>query len=404
MMNEIKVSVVIPVYNTARYLRDCLDSVINQSYTNIEIVCVNDGSTDNSIEILKEYEKNDKRVKVYSKENEGKGAASARNMGLDNASGDYILFLDSDDIFDVNMIELLSNNVNDTNADVVVFDAIKFDNEFPEKTSYFLSIDLNSAPQKAYFDVNDCAERIYQICDLFAWNKMFKRKLLVDNNLKFEAIPISDDQYIPAIALALAKRISVVNKVLLKYRFNTGTSQCDRRFAHPEAAYIASYSIVEKLKEIGKYDLLKQSYSNMAVRLMREYFDIMISFDNLKFLYEKYRNEVFEKLEIANVDMSYFYDFRLGKWFELIQKYSLEDILMQASRAYGSNMTTAILRFQFPYDKVPKGSKIILVGKGMVGRYWYAQLLLSDYAEVVAWLEDDTDISAYNYDQCIYAR
>lgn len=103
-----KVSIIIPIYNVEQYLAQCLDSVINQTYKNIEIICVNDCSLDNSFRILDEYSKNDKRIKIINRENNG-GLSAARNTGLDNASGKYIYFLDSDDWIDLDYIEKMLN-------------------------------------------------------------------------------------------------------------------------------------------------------------------------------------------------------------------------------------------------------------------------------------------------------
>ena len=99
----VKVSVVIPVYNVEDYLRDCLDSIVNQTLKDIEIICINDGSTDNSLEILEHYKSKDERIKVISQENGG--ISAARNKGIDLASGDYISFIDSDDYIDNNFYE-----------------------------------------------------------------------------------------------------------------------------------------------------------------------------------------------------------------------------------------------------------------------------------------------------------
>jgi glycosyltransferase involved in cell wall biosynthesis len=106
-----------------------LDSLVNQTYKDIEILCVNDGSTDDSLGILNEYAAKDSRVKVFTKRNEGKGAASARNLGADNATGKYIQFLDSDDFFEPDMVERLAEKAEATNADVVVYSAKWYDNQ-----------------------------------------------------------------------------------------------------------------------------------------------------------------------------------------------------------------------------------------------------------------------------------
>ncbi|MCQ2498088.1 MAG: glycosyltransferase family 2 protein [Lachnospiraceae bacterium] len=399
------VSIVIPVYNTSKYLSQCLNSVINQTYKSLEIICVDDGSTDNSLSILKEYADKDSRIRIFTKKNEGKGAASARNLGLSNATGDYILFLDSDDFFEPNMVEDVVNKAEEKDADVVIYKAQWFDDKQSRVTKIYEPIELQNVPANDPFCYKDIPDKIFQIGDLIAWNKMYKMDLIREYDLKFESIPISDDQYLPALAMVFAKRITYVDRIYVNYRFNTGSSQCDSQTKHPEAAYAATYSIVSKMREYGIYDEVKRSYINMALRLMREYFDKMVELTKIKELYDKYNNEIFEMLGAVDLSENYFYDYRIGQWYSLITTNSLEEILFKTSRAYGSKMTTAIMRFQFPYDEVEQGAKIVLVGKGMIGKYWYAQILLADYANVVAWVASEEEIPDDFQDyQKIYAR
>ena len=112
------VSIIIPIYNSSKYLMECLDSVINQTYSNLEILLINDGSTDNSKDICESYLKNDKRIKLYNQNNSGPSVA--RNKGLSLANGKYIIFIDSDDFIELDMIEKMYNVATDKNVDVVV--------------------------------------------------------------------------------------------------------------------------------------------------------------------------------------------------------------------------------------------------------------------------------------------
>lgn len=405
MKEGVKVSIVVPVYNSAEFLSQCLDSLVNQTYSNIEILCVNDGSTDNSLEILNNYAAVEKRVKVFCKENEGKGAASARNIGLENASGEYIQFLDSDDFFEPDMVETLVIRANETDADVVIYHANRFDHKLQKVTQPYVSIELKYAPKNDPFSYKNCPGKIFQIGDLIAWNKMYRRELLNRYNLKFEPIPISDDQFVPALALIFAERVTCVNKAFVNYRFNTGSSQVDQQPKHPEAAYMATYSIVSKMREYGVYDEIKQSYLNMAMRLMREYFDKMTEYRTIRQLYDSYLSEVFPMLEAECLPNDFFYDKRIEEWYEMIKTHSLEEILFLAARGYGGGMTTAILRFRFPYEEIESGSRIVLVGKGIVGRHWYAQLILSDYCKIAFWAKDEKEIPInLEYDKIIIAQ
>jgi len=112
-----KISVIIPVYNTSKYLKRCLDSIINQTYVNLEIICINDGSKDNSLEILNQYKKKDDRIIIIDKENQG--VSAARNDGIKNSTGMYITFVDSDDWLELDAIEILYKTLINEKVDVV---------------------------------------------------------------------------------------------------------------------------------------------------------------------------------------------------------------------------------------------------------------------------------------------
>ncbi len=116
--NKPKVSIIVPVYNVENYLNRCLDSLINQSFDDIEIICINDGSTDRSLEILKDYEKKDNRVKIINKENSG--VSNCRNKGIKVSNGEYIVFVDSDDWIDIDTYEIMMDNIIKYNADIAV--------------------------------------------------------------------------------------------------------------------------------------------------------------------------------------------------------------------------------------------------------------------------------------------
>ena len=120
------ISIVIPVYNAEKYLEQCLNSIKNQTYKNFEVILVNDGSIDNSESICKVFVESDTRFRYYLKANGG--ASSARNLGLDNAQGNYITFIDADDWVDENHLEVLINNIKESNSDMAVSSITKFDN------------------------------------------------------------------------------------------------------------------------------------------------------------------------------------------------------------------------------------------------------------------------------------
>lgn len=179
-----KVSIIIPVYNTEKYLDGCLDSVLNQTYNNLEIVCINDGSTDNSLKILENYKEKDKRVKVISQEN--KGIAQTRNIGLENITGDYVLFIDSDDFFSKKLVELLVKDINDyKNVDIVEFKHVMFN----DGEEFSFEKDLKDWQESIVYNERKPNEDPYKVLGVarcMSWNKFYKTSFIKDNNLHFK--------------------------------------------------------------------------------------------------------------------------------------------------------------------------------------------------------------------------
>lgn len=127
-----EVSIIVPIYNVEKYLNRCLDSLVNQTFKDIEIIALNNGSTDSSLDILKDYASNDNRITII--DNENLGVSKARNIGIDKASGKYIVFVDSDDWIDTNMIEVLYSNITKNNCDLVMCTYVReFDDHSKEK-------------------------------------------------------------------------------------------------------------------------------------------------------------------------------------------------------------------------------------------------------------------------------
>ena len=172
IMNNPKISVIVPVYNVEKYLSECLDSIINQTLKDIEIICLNDGSTDNLLSILKDYAHKDTRIKIIDKENEGLGYT--RKVGLDVATGKYILFCDSDDYYaELTAFEELYNLIDKLKVDVLIFEFIRFDKN---KGFYIEERDLfNNPPQKEIFSYLDINNILF--FRAYTWKKIYSKKI-----------------------------------------------------------------------------------------------------------------------------------------------------------------------------------------------------------------------------------
>ena len=245
-----KVSVIIPVYNVEQYLRQCLDSVVNQTLREIEIICVDDGSTDSSLEILKEYASLDKRITVLKQENLHAGIA--RNAGLAVAKGEYLNFLDSDDFFELKMLEEMYNKAKTDNSDIVVCGYCIYDQQLfkdtlikhPDK-----SLVLNSPIKPEEFDTD-----LFEACFPTPWSKIFKRDLLIKNKLHFENLKNCNDFTCIMTAVALSSQISCIDKSFIHYRYNTGSQTSTNRFGRNECFIKAAAALEKNLQQFNLYD------------------------------------------------------------------------------------------------------------------------------------------------------
>ena len=175
-----KFSVIIPVYNLEKYLRECLDSVVQQSFKDIEIICIDDGSTDNSGEIIDEYGKNDNRFKIIHQQNQGESVA--RNNGMKLAESEYITFLDQDDYWHKDTLKTLYEQLTGNDLDMLFLGAINFDyksrklQEVPSYQFDYLPADFNTE----CFSYKDCSDFITSI-SVTPWSKCYKREFLLQN-------------------------------------------------------------------------------------------------------------------------------------------------------------------------------------------------------------------------------
>ena len=212
-----KVSVIVPVYNVEKYLQKCLDSLVNQTFNDIEIICVNDGSTDNSLEILNLYAQKDERVIVINKENGG--LFSARHEGMKYIKGEYTIFVDSDDWVSEHLIEDCLETANSSNSDIVIYGAYSV-----------REIDGHNSVKKGGYDFSKIPSKyrnkVFNKCDFkndifkfppTAWSKMYRTDFLKKNNIRFQEIKNGEDQLFFIHSMLCADKIKVVNANLYYY-------------------------------------------------------------------------------------------------------------------------------------------------------------------------------------------
>lgn len=231
------ISVIIPVYNASIYLAELLDSVITQNYTNLEILCIDDGSADLSLDILSQYARNDERIRFFAKKNTG--VSDTRNFGIENATGEYIYFCDADDILDHTLIDTLYMSIAD--CDLACVDFVKYEGQF------VYSLD------------NEIVER-NEFCKLvmrdngYLWNKLFKASIIKNFCIRFcPEISMSEDQVFIIEYLKYVEFIRINKSKLYFYRLNENSAMRCRTITDRSLSICIAVDRIVNLIEEGNY-------------------------------------------------------------------------------------------------------------------------------------------------------
>ena len=250
-MENIKISVIVPVYNVEKYIRQCLESIVNQTYRNLEIIVVNDGTKDNSMQIVKEF-LSDTRIKIINKENGG--LSSARNRGMEEATGDYISFVDSDDWIELNTYEELVKNLNE--EDVIIFNYSRIEDSTGEK------IEEYHIKDSEMIDLEKDYSYLYAKIAHSCWNKLYKIDYLKKNDFKFLEI-LYEDVFWNIQVIYSTTDIKILNKSFYNYRINR-KGRIMKSSKSNNAEYLKKQNIAYEviLENIEKYiEKNKKNYS-----------------------------------------------------------------------------------------------------------------------------------------------
>lgn len=263
-----KISVIIPVYNVEKYIRESIDSVINQTYKNLEIIIVDDGSTDTSGAICDEYINKDKRIKVIHQEN--KGLSGARNTGLDVATGKYIMFIDSDDTFKLDACENLYNYIEKTNADYVVGNYINMDED---GTIWDKPVFDTSKYVEFKLSIEDYTHSFYTM-NSGVWNKIFRKSFLDELQVRFvERVP-AEDAIFTTYCFIKSKNVyytpDIVYNYRLRYSDSISTSCSKAYFMGINKAYRIIYN---NFKENNHLDFYRFFYAKSMNYILYKFID-----------------------------------------------------------------------------------------------------------------------------------
>ena len=248
-----EVSVIIPVYNVAPYLREALDSVVNQTYSKLEILIIDDGSTDGSGEICDEYKEKDNRIRVIHQDNHG--LSTARNVGLDLMTGDVVAFLDSDDAYDLDFIKLMLEALNREKADCVV---CRFIHQYTTKRMKVtgrkkIRSQVSAGSYGKVFSLNAIVDGRINIS---SWNKMYKRELW--NEIRFPDGHVFEEQNTILEIFNLCNRVYIMDRPLYLYRKRPGSISDTISLSNMNDLVLA-YSYVEMFAKKHSPEIISQS-------------------------------------------------------------------------------------------------------------------------------------------------
>ncbi len=329
-MNKELISVVIPVYNAEKYLEQCIDSILAQTYECLEIIVVNDGSTDNSLQICTQYAKKDERIRVVNQKNHGN--TRARKEGLAYATGNYICFADSDDWMKNNAIQALYEMITASDADVAAGNYhIWRDNQIVEMPLHL--------PEGMYETEEDWKQLYANCCETSAdcavwhniWGKLYKTDLYRKaQSYVSDSINIGEDLVCMYAWMVLAKKIVISHEPMYYYR-------------------TVSDSMIQKRND------------NLLVDINKVY------------------NEISEIHEVLKADEIL---------YKAAMQYLMRWTITAAGRMFSENSASGYI---FPYEKIPCGAKVVLYGAGRIGQSYYQQIKSGAYCDLIGIVDQSAE-------------
>ncbi|MEY8494236.1 glycosyltransferase family 2 protein [Lachnospiraceae bacterium 29-91] len=396
MTENIKISVIIPVYNTEEYLNECLESICSQTLKEIEIICVDDGSTDNSLRILADYAARDSRIRLLKQSNQYAGVA--RNLGMRYASGKYLCFLDSDDFFSAFFLEKMYIAAEKYESDIVICNCYNYDSMTGQTSKGYMREEF-LPEDSTNFSKEDISDKLFQITDGWPWNKLFRTEFIQRSGLSFSSTRTANDGYFVFMALALAARITKVDDYLINWRINNRNSLSNTRNKSWYCGFQMLYEMKQGLKKNNLYEMMEKTFLNFSLEYILWSLEQMEFCNEKEKLYECIQTECKDCIGITNLPAENYYHSDLYIRYKYIEEHTFSEYLMsllegKIQEADTYQIYNCRLRDQlqnkvwlFPFKSVSKGKSIILYGAGKMGQDYYRQIQETGYCEVVLWMD-----------------
>lgn len=332
-----RISVIIPVYNAEHFLPECIESLMNQNVKDAEFIFVDDGSSDLSVDILKEYAQKDSRIQIYQQNNSYAGVA--RNNGMSHAHGEYITFLDSDDIMMPNALTVFLREADKTGADVILSSAYYFKEDPIHHSLAGWVLNKKYLPEnRSFFSGEEQSHCLFQISSGMPWAKVFRRSLIEENRLKYPSLPRSEDFPFVYGAFSMAKTIAIVDEPLILYRMADNPNSLEQSKDKSPAAFVEGYDILwSYLVEHGKSEQLKQTFYNALVLAFGYNFSKLKTVEGYHILFDVFRNEVLLRYPIDFDNTSYYFTpGRLDYLKKIVEADSFEGYLFDVAKQNGA--------------------------------------------------------------------
>lgn len=311
------VSVIIPCYNAEKNLVQCIDSICTQTLKQIEIICVDDGSADATLDILEDYRKKDSRIQVIRQKNAGAGAA--RNAGMKCASGEYLSFLDADDFFEPEMLEKAVAAAETWQADYVVFRADRYYSSEDRYEEIPWSLRSSDLPPYMPFSYRQLTDNVFLSFVGWAWDKLFRRSFVQEHHLRFQEQRTTNDMLFVFSALICAKRIAAIQDVLAHQRRGSSDTLSVTREKSWHCFYDALLALRQRLVQENVYWELEKDFINYSLHFSLWHLNSLAE-PSHTLLKQKLCEEWFAELGITDKPESYFYNYSEYTQYKKLRK------------------------------------------------------------------------------------
>lgn len=318
------ITIVVPVYNKSQYIANTLEQILSQSYNNLEIICIDDCSTDDSYEILKKYKENDSRI-ILLRNQIRLGAAESRNRGLDIGRGKYIIFLDADDYYANDLVEKAYTSICKYEADVVI---LPFERITRCRIADYVNKIYADERQKEVFGREEYPKEIVNKFGVVIWNKMYNVDYLKRNNIRYQNLSSSNDVYFGISSICLANKVVLVNdqKSYIKHIIGIKGQISNNRKS--QNAYLAWKKVHDTLVENGLWGELNEDILLVVVR-------------NLKEELKKCNDDKMNRSLFNHVQIEFYKDFSLDENYKDVKSDKVKsDLLKIRQSTFEDYMTT----------------------------------------------------------------